>query len=94
MILIDPSWPEETRLKLIDDHVRDMQELIRCKGWIVLKAYMQQEEDLAFAALQKATTGDMAMKAAGAYTAIRNARNLPESSLNQWVEALRQFPKK
>lgn len=94
MIWVDPNTAPEVRHKILDDYARNMQLLISCPGWIQMEAYLKQEEEQALQALEKSVTGDMALKAVSAYTAIRRLRKLPESSLKGAVEALKEFQKK
>lgn len=94
MIWVDPNLPDDVRRNIINNHVINMQELLKSKGWIELEAYLKAEEAQAYETLSHASTGDMAMKASGAYVAICNLRKLPESSLNQCLEALKQMSEK
>lgn len=91
MIFIDPNLPPSQRRESLIKLVETLDSMIRHPGFLALDAYYKSEEEAAFTALQTATTGDIAMKAAGAYVAIKRIRELPKSYLLNAAEELKKY---
>ena len=69
----------DDRAKARADHkglIEDMEKLIACPGWIRIQEYLTSEKDAAFSSMQKAETGDLMMKASGAYVVLSNISSL------------------
>ncbi len=81
MIFIDPNLPPEQRREQLRKLAELLSSFTQHPAFEMMDAYYKQEEEAAFNALQTATDGDMAMKAAGAYVAIKRMRQLPKDYL-------------
>lgn len=91
MIFIDPNQPAAQRKEQLRKLVETLDSMIRHPGFEALDAYYKSEEESAFNALQTADNGDLAMKAAGAYVAIKRIRQLPKDYLRNAAEELKKY---
>lgn len=89
MIFIDPNQDPVQRKAQLIKLAEILESFIRHPGFEIWDEYNKQEEVNAFEALTKCTTGDIAMKASGAYTAIKRMRELPRSYLKTTLEQLK-----
>lgn len=73
----NPEKPSEW-IQHHDSTIRQLENLMKMEGWEILVKYMRHEALTAFTEMQKAVTGDMAMKAATAFTTINTMIDFPE----------------
>ena len=89
--MIDVTKPIDEQLKNWAAYSKMLESLQQQPGWEVFQKYMIQEEARVYESLNKCGTGDLAMKAVGAYTAIKNMREWASNEFIKAQSVLREY---
>ena len=91
MIFIDPTLEPAKRKEQLGNLIQMLDSLFKHPGYQMLDEYYKREEEGAFDTLTKCTTGDIAMKASGAYITIKKMREVPHNYLRISIEELKKI---
>lgn len=81
-----PHGNAHDQVGALDDFIRRMEEMVRTSGWKEFEAFLQREEDAAFADMRKARTGDAALAASTAFHILRTVREMPATEMRKAAE--------
>ena len=73
--------------------VKDMDELTKTVGWQQLCVFLDAELAAIVRAMDSATTGDMALKATAAFTALKQIRYFPDATRNASIKRIQELEK-
>lgn len=85
---------ELTHDQVIHEHkmiAKDMDEMLKSNGWQRFAIYINQELETAFAAMEKAHSGDAAMEAKAQFVLLRKLRDLPARMKDTAIQSFTQL---